>query len=107
MIAAARRLNATHRCSPSRGEEGARPLARSPGQIGHCAIPVDRNDGPAALHCLDLTIRILSAGRAALTPSAQAPISNLSSVLRFSLIVGFENSLVGISANHSAGARPG
>ena len=31
----------------------------------------------------------------------------LSSVLRFSLIVGFENSLVGISANPSAGASPG
>jgi hypothetical protein len=31
----------------------------------------------------------------------------LSSVLRFSLIVGFENSLVGIPANHSAGASPG
>jgi adenylate cyclase len=31
----------------------------------------------------------------------------LSSVQRFSLIVGIENSLVGISANHSAGARPG
>ena len=76
MIAAAQRLNATHRCSPSRGEEGARPLAKSPGQIGHRAIPVDRNDGPAALHCLYLTIRILSAGRAALTPSDQAPISN-------------------------------
>jgi hypothetical protein len=31
----------------------------------------------------------------------------LSSVLRFSLNVGFENSLVGLPANHSAGARPG
>jgi len=31
----------------------------------------------------------------------------LSSVLRFSPIVGFENSLVGIPANHSAGASPG
>jgi hypothetical protein len=31
----------------------------------------------------------------------------LSSVLRFSLIMGFENSLVGILANHSAGASPG
>src|SRR5438045_7210194 len=31
----------------------------------------------------------------------------LSSVLRFSLIMGFENSLVGIPTNHSAGARPG
>src|ERR1700740_1407383 len=31
----------------------------------------------------------------------------LSSVLRFSLIVGFENSLVGIPANPSAGASPG
>ncbi len=31
----------------------------------------------------------------------------LSSVLRFSLIVGFENSLVGVPANHSAGASPG
>ena len=31
----------------------------------------------------------------------------VSSVLRFSLIVGFENSLVGVPANHSAGARPG
>ena len=76
MIAAARRLNATHRCSPSRGEEGVRPLARSPGQIGHYATPINRNDGPAALHCGYLTIRIFSAGRAALTPSDQAPISN-------------------------------
>jgi transposase len=31
----------------------------------------------------------------------------MSSVLRFSLIVGFENSLVGIPANPSAGASPG
>ena len=31
----------------------------------------------------------------------------LSSVQRFSLIVGFENSLVGNPANRSAGARPG
>ncbi len=31
----------------------------------------------------------------------------LSSVLRFSAIVGIENSLVGIPASHSAGARPG
>jgi hypothetical protein len=31
----------------------------------------------------------------------------LSSVLRFCLIMGFENSPVGIPANHSAGARPG
>ena len=31
----------------------------------------------------------------------------LSSVQRFSVIVGFENSLVGVPANHSAGARPG
>jgi len=30
-----------------------------------------------------------------------------SSVLRFYAIVAFENSLVGIPANHSAGARPG
>jgi hypothetical protein len=34
-------------------------------------------------------------------------VEGLSSVLRFSLIVGFENSLVGIPASHSAGARPG
>src|SRR2546421_13105124 len=31
----------------------------------------------------------------------------LSSVLRFSLIMGFENSLVGIPTNRSAGASPG
>jgi hypothetical protein len=31
----------------------------------------------------------------------------VSSVLRFCLIMGFENSPVGIPANHSAGARPG
>jgi hypothetical protein len=31
----------------------------------------------------------------------------VSSVLRFSRIMGFENSLVGIPANHSAGASPG
>src|SRR5438105_9277496 len=33
--------------------------------------------------------------------------AQVSSVLRFSPIMGFENSLVGISANHSAGASPG
>ena len=33
--------------------------------------------------------------------------SQVSSVLRFSPIVGFENSLVGIPASHSAEARPG
>lgn len=31
----------------------------------------------------------------------------VSSVLRFSPIMGFENSLVGVLASHSAGANPG
>ena len=51
-------------------------MARSPCRIGHCAIPVDLNDGPAALRYRNLTTRILPDERAARTPSGQAPISN-------------------------------
>jgi hypothetical protein len=43
-------LNAAHRRrSPLNGVEGARPIARLPCQIAHCAISVQTNDGPAAL----------------------------------------------------------
>jgi hypothetical protein len=70
-------MNAAHRRrSPSSGEERPRPMARSPGQITHRAIPVDRNDGPAALRYCNLTARTSPDERAALTPSRQAPISN-------------------------------
>ncbi len=51
-------------------------MARSPCQITLCAIPVDRNDGPAALRYRNLTTRILLDERAALTASPQAPTSN-------------------------------
>src|SRR5580698_1445307 len=52
------------------------PLARSPCRIGYCAIPINRNDGLAALRYRNLTTRILPDGRAARTPSGQAPILN-------------------------------
>jgi hypothetical protein len=51
-------------------------MARSPCRIGHCAIPVHRYDGPAALRYRNLTTRTLPDERAALTPSPRAPISN-------------------------------
>jgi len=50
-------------------------MARSPCRIGHCAIPIDLNDGPAALLYRNLTTPSLP-DAAALTASSQAPISN-------------------------------
>ena len=57
-------------------KSGLAPLARSPCRIGYCAIPINRNDGLAALRYRNLTTRILPDGRAARTPSGQAPILN-------------------------------
>jgi hypothetical protein len=50
MIASGRspRLNAAHRRPPSSGGEDARPMARSPCQITHCAIPAHLYVGPTA-----------------------------------------------------------
>src|SRR5437868_765604 len=57
-------------------KSGLAPLARSPCRIGYCAIPINRNDGLAALRYRNLTTRILPDGRAARAPSGQAPILN-------------------------------
>ena len=79
MIASGRspRLNAAHRRHRYRAaKRGLAPMARSPCRIGHCAIPIDLNDGPAALLYRKLTTPSLPDGAAALTASAQAPISN-------------------------------
>ena len=57
MIASRRspRLNAANRHSSSSGEERARPNGQIAVSIGHCAIPIDLNDGPAALLYRNLT----------------------------------------------------
>jgi hypothetical protein len=55
-------------------KSGLAPLARSPCRIGYCAIPINRNDGLAALRYRNLMTRILPDGRAARTPSGQAAV---------------------------------
>jgi hypothetical protein len=59
-----------------RDRERARPMARFPGQIAHCAICVQTNHGPAALLNCNLTPHALPDDRAALTAPGQPPISN-------------------------------
>ena len=79
MIASHRspRLNAAHRRRRYRAEtKGLAQMARSPCRISHRAIPIDRNDGPAALLYRKLSTPSLHDHRAAPTASGQAPISN-------------------------------
>lgn len=79
MIAADRPtpLNAAHRRrSPLSGAEAARPMARLPCQITHCAISVQTNDDSAALLYCNLTAHALPDDRAALTAPGQPLISN-------------------------------
>ena len=78
MIASGRspRLNPARRRHRYRVAKRLAPMARSLCRIGQCAIPIDLNDGPAALLYRKLTTPSLPDGAAALTASAQAPISN-------------------------------
>jgi len=69
-------IAADRRRSPLSAEERARPMARLPRRITHCAIPVHPNDIPAALPYRNLTTRALPNDCPALTASGQAAISN-------------------------------
>lgn len=54
-------------------KRGVRPNGQIACRIGHCAIPVELNGGPAALLCRNLTTHTSPDDRAVRTPSGQAP----------------------------------